>query len=165
MRLDPTNYRTWSAFEDHPIFGPSKSSIKTWSHDPSRYCNLEAYGRFWPEHYVHIDPAPPLEYQERIAQRDIANLADACQQIESRFGDIRYELVILDDLTAYVWLSHERFLIEVFPGLPKEGPILKMFVDVPDIDEAEQDCPSVPILVETLSQLFGTEQTDEREPE
>ncbi len=163
MPLDPTNYRTWSDFKDHPIFSPSKSSIETWSHDSSRYCDLNTYGRFWPDHYVHIDPAPPVEYQQQIAQRDIALLAEACQQIESTFGDIRCELVILDDFTAYAWISHKQFSIEVYPGLPEEGPMLKMFVDDPDIDAAEHDCTSVPILVETLSQLLGTEPADARE--
>lgn len=105
---------------------------------------------------MHVEPAPRVEYQQQIAQRDIANLASACEQIETAFGKIRYELIILDDFTSYVWISHQQFLIEVYPSFPYEKTILKMFVYNPDIDEVEHDCPSVPILVETMSQMLGT---------
>jgi|GEM_PF-2628454 len=160
MSLDPKNYMTWNAFQDHPIFGHDKSNIEAWSHDPDRYGDLNYYGRFWPEHYVHIDPAPPLDYQKQIAERDIANLRLVCQQIESAFGRIRYELVVIDDFTAYVWISCPRFFIQVYPCFPDKELVLKLYIDRPDIGVAEYDCESVSILVERLSQLFGQERTN-----
>ncbi len=163
MTLDPTNHRTWIAFEDHPIFSPEKSNIEAWSHDSTRYCDLDDYGRFWPDHYVHIDPPPSVDAQKRIAKRDIANLASACERIETAFGHVRYELVVLDDFTAYVWISHARFTIEIYPDFPDENTIIKMFIDTPDMRASEHSCRSVQMLLETLSQLLGTEQSGERE--
>ena len=116
MTLDPTDYTTWTAFSAHPIFGDSKARITEWSHDPSCYSDLDDYGQFIPEHYVHVDPAPPVREQLQAADRDIANLASTCAQIEQTFGPIKYEMVILDDFTIYVWVRHARFVVEIYPN-------------------------------------------------
>jgi hypothetical protein len=160
MMLDPTNYRTWNDFKDHPIFSSSKSAIEKWSHDSSRYCELNTYNHFWPDYYVHVDPQPPIEYQVQVAQRDIFNLATVCNEIENRFGVIIYELVILDDFTAYVWISHRNFAIEIYPTMPDDDGILKLFIDRPEIHSSEHSCSSAHILVETLAELLGTELKD-----
>ena len=113
MALDPTDFTTWTAFGDHPIFSTEKSNITAWSLDPSRYCELNYYGQFMPDCYVHVDPAPPVEEQLETASRDIANLALVCAEIEHAYGKIKYELVILDDFTVYVWVQHPRFSIDI----------------------------------------------------
>lgn len=165
MSLDPANFRTWTAFEDHPIFGPDKSKIQSWSNDASQYSDLDSYGRFLPGYYVHIDPAPSVDVQQRTARRDIENLASACDQIEKTFGAICYELVVLDDLTVFVWIRHKQFSVEVYPCFPDEDAILRMFVDMPNGDELEIDGLSVPILVDKLCQSLGDKPTNERKPE
>jgi hypothetical protein len=157
MTLDPTDYTTWTAFGDHPIFGDTKSRIADWSHDPSCYCEPDSYGQFMPECYVHIDPAPPIISQQKAAESDIYNLAATCAEIEKSFGQINYELVVLNDFTTYVWIQHAQFAIELYPNnFPGKKYILKMFIDSPDVDESEYDCQTVTEVVKALRQAIGT---------
>ncbi len=156
MAFDPTDYTTWTAFSDHPIFGDTKSRITEWSHDPSSYSESDSYGQFMPEWYVHVDPAPPIDEQRELANRDIANLASACAQIKHAYGQIKYELVILDDFTVYVWVQHPRFTLDIYPNnFPDETAVLKLIVDSPEL-ESEHDCHSVVNVIETLRQVIGT---------
>lgn len=155
MSFDPRNYPTWDRLESHPVFGLDKPNIESWSHDPSQYSNLASYGVFLPEWYVHLDPAPSKHDQTATAKRDLANLASACRQIENRFGSFRYELVVLDDFTTYVWVRHESFDIDLFPGTYGEEDRLIMFVDRPCSQENEFRFRSAFQLVETLSQRLS----------
>lgn len=156
MVLNPTDYTTWTDFADHPIFGEAKSDINDWSLDPSRYCEGKYYGQFIPEWYVHVDPAPPVDEQRELAHRDIANLASVCAYTEQVFGHLKYELVILDDFTVYVWVRHSRFSIDVYPNnYPCETAIIKMLIDSPGV-ESEHDCQTVMDVVTTLRRLIGT---------
>lgn len=151
MTLDPTDYTTWTTFSDHPIFGDTKFRITEWSHDPSRYCELLSYGHFMPECYVHILPTLPVEEQQRIADRDIRIFANACAEIERIFGEVIYELVILDDFTAYLWVKHSRFEIELYTGKDiRSDHIITMFIDSPDVDDSECACRSTTELVTRL---------------
>ncbi|MCO6045204.1 hypothetical protein NG895_14930 [Aeoliella sp. ICT_H6.2] len=155
MSLDPKNYRTWDRLDLHPVFGPDRSNIASWSYDPSQYSSLTGYGVFLPEWYVHVDPAPPVHVQIATAKRDLENLASACREIEKAFADIRYELVVLDDFTTYVWVRHARFEIELYPGLFGEETVLKMFVERPRLKEEEFDFVSVSSVIQTLSDLLS----------
>lgn len=151
MTFNPTNYTTWNAFGDHPIFGLTKSNITDWSLDPSRYCELKYYGQFMPNCYVHIDPVLPVDEQLKIASHDITNLALACAQIEQTFGQIKYELVILNDFTVYVWIQHQRFSIEIYPNnFPDEDGIMTVFIDLPNVNASEHTCGTVATLTKVL---------------
>ncbi len=110
-----------------------------------------------PEYYIHVDPAPPIDQQLKIAERDIRNLAFTCAEIERRFGEITYELVILDDFTVYVWVRHSQFAIELYPNNLGDGNhILKMFIDSPDVEASERDCQTVTEVIESLRQIIST---------
>lgn len=155
--FDPTDYTTWTTFGDHPIYGPTKSQIAEWSLDPSQYSSLDDYGDFMPEYYVHLVTAPAVEKQVEIADRDIANLASACEQIQNVFGKTQYEMVILDDLTVYVWLRQQRFAVEIYPiELPNEDNILTLWIDSPEVEVCEYRCRTVPEVVEALRQVVST---------
>ncbi|QDU54125.1 hypothetical protein [Aeoliella mucimassa] len=154
MSLDPKNYRTWKSLGEHPVFGPLKTNIESWSHDASQYGDLSNYRGFLPEWYVHLDPAPPVTVQIATAERDLQNLASVCCGIERAFGDICYELVVCDDFTVFVWVRHTMFGIELYPGLFGEATLLRMFVDHPKVDCAEFDFTNVSNVVETLTELL-----------
>jgi hypothetical protein len=156
MALDPTDHTTWTAFGDHPIFADTKSRIAEWSHDPSCYCEPDSYGQFMPHYYVHVDPAPPIHEQLQIAERDIKNLASVCSQVENAFGPIKYELVILDDFTVYVWVQHPRFSIDIYPNnFSDETAIIKLIVESPGV-ESEYECQTVMDVIATLRRTVGT---------
>jgi hypothetical protein len=155
MPLNPTNHTTWTAFSDHPIFGPTKWNINDWSLDPARYCALDSYGQFMFEHYIHTVHTPPSVEQRLIAARDITNLASTCAQIEQAFGQIKYELVILDDFTVYVWVQHPRFSVEIYPNnFPTEIGILKLFIDAPPTLAEEHQCKTAGDVIEALRQTI-----------
>ena len=152
MPLDPTNYATWTTFGDHPIFGDTKCRIDDWSHDPSLYSELDAYGQFLREWYVHVDPAPPTHEQVQIAEYDIKILASVCAEIEHVFGAIIYELVILDDFTVYIWVEHPRFSVNVWPACCRNREDTELFVVInesPDL-ESEHYCQTVKEVISTL---------------
>ena len=96
MTFDPTDWQTWTGFDDHPIFGRDRSRIADWSLDPSQYSDLNNYSRFMPEWYVHVDPRPSTESQRENAAQDIVNLAESCERIIKLYGDTSHEMVILD---------------------------------------------------------------------
>lgn len=100
MSFEPTDWKTWTRLEDHPIFGPKKSQIADWSLEPTFYCELGNYGTFMPEWYMHLLPPPPIEIQRAAATSDIAILSDACRQVIENFGSCLHELVILDNFAV-----------------------------------------------------------------
>lgn len=136
MPLDPKNYRTWTAFSDHPIFGNERASVAKWSHDASRYCELKGYGAWMPEGYVHVEPPPALEIQLTAAKQDIEELSACCQALEGAFGRITHELIILDDFTVYVWAAGDEFSIDFYPNLLEPGYRFLVFFEKPNqLDE------------------------------
>ena len=154
MAFDPTDYKTWTSFSDHPIFGETKHAIDQWSHDPSRYDDLNSYTQFLPQWYVHVDPAPPESEQLKAARRDIAQLCETCTAIESAFSPIRYELVVLDDFTVYLWIEHERFHIELYPNsYGRESFPIRLFIESPSALEDEFECAASLDVVEILRGL------------
>ena len=156
MALDPTDYKTWTALGDHPIFGDSKFRIEEWSHDPSCYCELDSYKEFNLDWYVPVDPAPPADQQLEIANRDIAYLRSTCSQIERLYGTIKHEMVILDDYTVYVWARTAQFSIEIYSiNFLDDDVVLRLFIDRPDVAECEHECRSVEDLINALQQTLG----------
>ncbi|MDB2687683.1 hypothetical protein N9Y42_10775 [Mariniblastus sp.] len=155
MAMLPTDYRTWTALADHPIFGPAKSLITDWSADPSQYCDLTSYSDFMPECYVHVDPAPPESEQRAIATRDLANLRDACRQITEFYGPSIHELVILNDFTVFIWLKNHRFHITVYPMLGLENHMLMLFIESP-VSIEELPCDTIEELLSYLDVHSGT---------
>ncbi len=152
MLFDPTDYKTWTRFNDHPIFGEAKHRISEWSHDPSLYDDLDSYGQFNADWYVHIDPRLPTEEQQRIADHDIKNFANATLLIEKNFGFIRYELAILDDLTVYIEIEHKLFLVEIYSShFSDNNAILFLYIESPDVPEGEHHCQSVTEMIEIIS--------------
>ena len=108
-----------------------------------------------PEWYVHVDPAPPESDQRTIATRDLSNLRDACRQIIESYGPSTHELVILNDLTVFVWLKNPRFHITVYPVLDLESHILMLFIESPvSIDELR--CDTIEELLSYLDAHSGT---------
>jgi len=154
MKFDPTNWQTWSRYEDHPVFGPEKFQITDWSQDPSQYSDLSTYSRFLPEHYVHLDPPPALESQQKIAIRDIKNLSMSCEQLIGRYGSTTHEMVILDDFTVFVWMKNEHFSLSIYPLQLENEYQLMLFAESPlDMDEIR--CRNVNELVQFLFNKVG----------
>lgn len=114
--LDPQNFETWTALHEHPA--------------------CEGFRNIY-QYYVHAVPAPSEAEQRAAADRDIANLADTCRLLEAQFGAVRCELVLLDDLTTFVRISHDRFQLDVYPLAPGQRETLRAFVDHPATDEVE----------------------------
>ena len=108
-----------------------------------------------PGYYVHVDPAPPIDRQLQIAERDLRNLTSACAEIERTFGQIKYEMVILDDFTVYVWVRDARFSVELYNSFPDEDYLFKMYIDSPEVEASERDCQTIAELVEILRQTIG----------
>ena len=108
-----------------------------------------------PEWYVHVDPPPPVAEQQEIATRDIGNLQDACRRIIETYGPTSHELVILDDLTVFVWLKNPRFQIVVYPMLGLEDYMLMLFIESP-VSVEELRCDSIRDLLNHLRTNIGT---------
>ncbi len=155
MTFDPNDFRTWTQFDDHPIFGQHKANIAEWSLDASQYCKLSAYSTFMPEWYVHTDRPLPVAEQRAIASRDLINLANACRRIIETYGPTSHEVVILDDFTVYVWLKNERFHIEFYPMMPTDCGILLLFIESP-VSVDELPCSTIDELIHHLHQHLGT---------
>lgn len=154
MVLDPKDYRTWTAFADHPIFGKERASITEWSHDASRYCELKDYGVWMPECYIHIEPPPALEYQLDAAKQGIEGLSSCCHALETAFGSITHELIILDDFTVYVWVAGDGFALDIYPNsLLQPDCRFLVFLDRPiQLDEVQ--CESISGVVATVHNVL-----------
>ncbi len=135
MMLSPTDFKTWKRLDDHPIFGAGKANISDWSHDPDQYGRLENFGQFKPEWYAHVDPELPVEQQRQIATQNLRNLADACDKVIETYGDVTYELVVLDDFTVFVWLKNETISISIYPLQFDDEFKLMLFLDAPVLAE------------------------------
>ncbi|PHS18755.1 MAG: hypothetical protein COA78_01860 [Blastopirellula sp.] len=149
--MNPRNYKTWTKFDDHPIFTDKKYSVSDWSSDPAMYDRPESYSTFLVDWYVHIDPQLPTEHQAKFAKRDIENLIESCAAIEREFGKTKHELFILDDFTVYVSIASSCFKIELYPdNLSDEGHILGLFIDSPEIEDCEHHLADIDQLVPTI---------------
>lgn len=129
--MDARDYKTWTRFEDHPIFTERVHDVSVWSSDPEMY-EGEIPSRFDPEWYVHQDPKLPTDVQAQYAKQDMGNLIRACDQIIKQFGCAHHELFILDDFTVFVSLKSPKFSLELYPCyLGTQDQIMNVHIDSP----------------------------------
>lgn len=153
--MNPRDIKTWTSFADHPIFSDGKQVVAEWSSNPSVYGDVKDYSTFKVDWYVHQDGLP-TEVHASFAARDIRLLAECCAAIEREFGEIQYELFILDDFTVYVWVVSSQFDIELYPdNLSDEGHILGLFIDSPETDDSEHHLSDIAHLIPTLSRVLA----------
>lgn len=154
--MNPRDYRTWTSIADHPIFSPRATSYADWSSDPNVYSDRRQLPAVYnPDWYVHIDPRHPTDVQANCAANDLRNLADACDSLTQRFGDLSHELFILDDLTVYVHVAAGNLVLDIYPvHFDDAGTILMLFVESP-IQHDELAFRSIADVVPKLDALLG----------
>ena len=114
-----------------------------------------------PESYVHVTPTLSVDEQQQIAQRDIANLALACEQLQRVFGKLKYELVILDDFTAYAWVQIAQYTLEMYPNPDLKGTaLLKLFIEASNSEVSEYDCHTISELTNAVCRAVGSQLGD-----
>lgn len=140
LKVNPQDYRTWTSFEDHPIFTDRERWLRQ-SMDATNYDGIGDDSRFQSEWYVHVLPQLPVQEQETIARRDIENLVTACSEVEREFGRFDHELFILDDFTTLVRAKAPPFVFEVYPMHDVDDVVLSVFVDEPRDAEFRLEIP------------------------